>query len=116
MEAKEYTTTNVLKLKAEIARLRAEVSDLKAALDVWNSNELGLMIARLRAALEAIAAFGDRRANERLARDGSYASFDEPGSVRTAREALSDEQLPKKQTYVSSTPNPITGLPDTYER
>lgn len=40
-------------------------------------------------ALIEIAAYDDRGANETLARSGSYCSFDEPGSVETAREALS---------------------------
>ncbi len=47
-------------------------------------------IARFRAALTKIAAFDDVRANERLAQTGSYSSFDEPGSVAMAREALAD--------------------------
>jgi hypothetical protein len=45
-------------------------------------------ITRLRAALEKIACFDDLGANKRLTSSGSYGSFDEPGSVRIAREAL----------------------------
>jgi len=40
-------------------------------------------------ALIEIAAYDDHGANETLKRTGSYSSFDEPGSVETARKALS---------------------------
>jgi YHS domain-containing protein len=43
----------------------------------------------IRDALQTIAAFTDEAANQRLARDGSYASFDEPNAVQIARKALS---------------------------
>lgn len=46
----------------------------------------------MRAALTEIAAFDDRLASESLARHGSYSSFDEPGAVQTAREALAKVQ------------------------
>ena len=39
-------------------------------------------------ALQLIAAFDDEHASERLRKTGSYGGFDEPGSVRVAREAL----------------------------
>jgi hypothetical protein len=39
-------------------------------------------------ALTNIAAFNDTTSSERLAKTGSYASFDEPYSVETARTAL----------------------------
>lgn len=39
-------------------------------------------------ALHRIAMFDDTGANAKLTRTGSYGSFDEPGSVQTAREAL----------------------------
>ena len=45
-------------------------------------------LATMREALEQIAAFNDKQASERLAQTGSYASFDEPGSVEIARRAL----------------------------
>jgi hypothetical protein len=43
---------------------------------------------KLEAALREIAAYDDTGANERLAKTGSYGSFDEPGSVQIARAAL----------------------------
>lgn len=59
------------------------------------SEDGGLALARLLAgapemyeALVRIAAYDDIDANARLVRDGSYASFDEPGAVQTAREVL----------------------------
>jgi len=42
----------------------------------------------LLAALMQIAAWDDRQGNDTLARTGSYAIFDEPNSVRIARQAL----------------------------
>ena len=42
----------------------------------------------LRAALKKIACFDDMLANDRLATNGSYSGFDEPGSVEIARAAL----------------------------
>ncbi|MCP4410747.1 MAG: hypothetical protein GY807_24005 [Gammaproteobacteria bacterium] len=45
-------------------------------------------LERLRAALNYIAAWDDRGANERLKITGSYAEFDEPNAVATARDAL----------------------------
>lgn len=44
--------------------------------------------AKYKTALEKIAAYDDTGANARLKATGSYALFDEPGSVQTAREAL----------------------------
>lgn len=44
--------------------------------------------AALLHALEDIAAFDDRLGSDRLAKTGSYGSFDEPGSVEIARTAL----------------------------
>lgn len=43
----------------------------------------------LLAALDKIAAWGDKSANEMLAKTGSYRWFDEPVSVEIARAALS---------------------------
>ena len=45
-------------------------------------------IDRLEAALQIIAAFEDAEAGKFLAATGSYAGFDEPGAVETARETL----------------------------
>lgn len=45
-------------------------------------------IAELEGALREIACFDDVRADEVLQRTGSYGSFDEPGSVQVARQAL----------------------------
>lgn len=45
-------------------------------------------IERLRNALIKIAAVDDMLANDRLATNGSYSGFDEPGSVQIARETL----------------------------
>lgn len=63
---------------------RRLVDNLTIALKInghWKSDDLTIALTR-------IAAFDDTGANERLARDGSYASFDEPSSVQIAREAL----------------------------
>ena len=49
---------------------------------------------RYRRALEEIACYDDKGANERLAARGSYSSFDEPGSVQTARAALEANNEP----------------------
>jgi len=46
---------------------------------------------RLRAALQRIAAFDDKLACEKLEKIGSYSSFDEPGSVQIARQALAEK-------------------------
>jgi hypothetical protein len=40
--------------------------------------------------LRQIAALDDKLANDRLAATGSYSGFDEPGSVKIAREILSE--------------------------
>jgi len=45
-------------------------------------------IEALEAALQRIAAYDDKLANDRLLETGSYGSFDEPGSVQVARRAL----------------------------
>jgi len=45
-------------------------------------------VERLREALTEIAAFNNTGANEHLRRFGTYAMFDEPGSVKIARAAL----------------------------
>jgi hypothetical protein len=45
-------------------------------------------VANLIKALENIAAFDDMLGSDRLATNGSYGGFDEPGSVKIAREAL----------------------------
>jgi hypothetical protein len=50
--------------------------------------------AKLREALERIAAFDDEGASRRLASTGSFALFDEPGSVEIARAALADTGAP----------------------
>ena len=47
--------------------------------------------ARLEVAMEALNAIGcfdDRQGNRRLEETGSYSAFDEPGSVKNARNAL----------------------------
>lgn len=46
-------------------------------------------------ALERIACYDDERAESRLRITGSYGSFDEPGSVEIAREALRAANLEK---------------------
>lgn len=46
---------------------------------------------RLRLALTRIATYGDEGANARLKATGSYSVFDEPGSVKIAREVLEKE-------------------------
>ena len=46
---------------------------------------------RLREALNRISHWNDFRASDRLERTGSYAGFDEPGSVEIARAALKGE-------------------------
>ena len=43
----------------------------------------------LLAALDDIAAWNDKCANQRLVETGSFGAFDEPAAVKTAREALS---------------------------
>ena len=53
-----------------------------------NHDEAMARIAHLETALRQIAAFDDKGASERLTASGSYARFDEPGSVKIAREAL----------------------------
>jgi len=65
-------------------------------------------IARLRAALEEVGHIAEQTAEEALPRLNII--------YWCIRKALADEQPTTKQTYVSSTPNPLTGLPDTYER
>jgi hypothetical protein len=47
---------------------------------------------RFSEALERIACYGDESAGAFLDRTGSYAAFDEPGSVQIAREALGAPQ------------------------
>lgn len=47
-------------------------------------------VAWLKSRLEGIAAFDDEGANQHLARSGSYSRFDEPGSVKVAREILAE--------------------------
>lgn len=47
--------------------------------------------SRYKEALIKIAAFHDTSAEERFKATGSYGSFDEPGSVQIAREALADK-------------------------
>ncbi len=56
-------------------------------------------IAHLEAALTKIASFDDVGASQRLASSGSYARFDEPGSVQIAREALAPRKfsMPTKE-------------------
>jgi hypothetical protein len=49
-------------------------------------------VEALIAALTKIAAFDDRSASEHLAKNGSYAMFDEPHSVEIARKALISHQ------------------------
>lgn len=51
-------------------------------------DHLATALERLGEALEQIAAFDDRAANERLKYVGSWGGFDEPGSVQVARQAL----------------------------
>lgn len=46
-------------------------------------------------ALNLIACWGDKLANERLEKSGSYSGFDEPGSVKIAREILTTHSLPR---------------------
>jgi hypothetical protein len=50
--------------------------------------DLEAEVARLREALERIAAYDDHGAEEVLEAKGSYGCFDEPVSVQIAREAL----------------------------
>jgi len=59
-------------------------ADANAAFIVKAVNSHDALIA----ALIGIAAFDDIGANDRLATNGSYSGFDEPGGVRVAREAL----------------------------
>lgn len=47
-------------------------------------------LAWLKGQLERIAAFDDKYANDQLARSGSYTHFDEPDSVKIAREILAE--------------------------
>lgn len=65
-------------------------TDLPAALD--HIDALEARLARAEGALRKIACFDDVAANERLAKTGSYGSFDEPNSVRIARDALKEQE------------------------
>lgn len=62
----------------------AEIADKVANLLLSQAQE----IERLRKALTHIAAYDDELASARLAKTGRYGAFDEPGSVKIAREAL----------------------------
>lgn len=53
-----------------------------------SNDELLLRVCRLEKALREIARFDDAAANDRLTKDGSFSSFDEPHSVQIARTAL----------------------------
>lgn len=55
-------------------------------------------LAVARGALEALAEFDDVGASDYLARTGSYAYFDEPGSVKISRETLTRLDSMAKQT------------------
>ncbi len=54
------------------------------------------------AALTEIASFNDQTAQGYLKKTGSYAYFDEPGSVETAREALAEIERNKGNAAVKS--------------
>ncbi|XAI95132.1 hypothetical protein [Microcystis phage Mwe-JY13] len=65
--------------------LEAEIKDLRSG------EYLARVIEerdRYRKALERIAAYDDNLANEYLSKHGSYAGFDEPGSVMVSRSTL----------------------------
>ena len=82
------------------------VERLRKRADHWKQNKLGRLeyeiyddaadliqsqaarIKVLEEALENIAAFHDIQASRRCDNTGSYALFDEPGSVEIARQAL----------------------------
>jgi hypothetical protein len=74
--------------QALAADLRQARYDLEQCEDA--NRGLHQEIERLRAALIEIAAFKDQFANKGLRNIGSYAGFDEPISVKIAREALRD--------------------------
>lgn len=76
---------------------RADLNDILALAEKIEkrTEELHAQIAKLvrernilRGALIKIAAFDDGMANDALGARGSYALFDEPGSVAIARDAL----------------------------
>lgn len=65
---------------------------MNLAISVQSDKDLTDQVTALRAALVRIAAYNDRGANDQLALSGSYSGFDEPRSVRIAREALKGGQ------------------------
>ncbi len=75
-----------------LAKLNLIVTGHSKALGIeWERGAVSGAIAeivRLRAVLTNIAAYHDGLASDRLGSTGSYAAFDEPGAVQTAREAL----------------------------
>lgn len=73
---------------------------LKTAMSTSFWQERANYLAKLRAdvttagtALQSIAAYPDKDASHFLEMTGSYSGFDEPGSVRAAREALKNMHL-----------------------
>lgn len=71
------------------ANPQRHIAEIRCGLPESEAN--GFLIEKspdLLAALMKIAAWDDRQGNDTLARTGSYEMFDEPGSVKIAREAL----------------------------
>lgn len=62
--------------------------DVRKMVPVGHARGLERENARLRNALEKIAALNDDSANSYLSLTGSFSSFDEPASVEIARAAL----------------------------
>lgn len=60
--------------------------DLKTGVEIKLADTA--LLERYRNALIKIACLDDKGANDRLKVRGSYAAFDEPGSVEIARKAL----------------------------
>ena len=86
-----------LEAAAKIISDAAKIATLQSEVDVVTRShaDLGRRLAdagrenvALREALTKIATFDDLFASDRLATNGSYGAFDEPGSVEIAREAL----------------------------
>jgi len=69
-------------------RERFDVPSLEAAADALDQSLAE--IERLREALEDITCFDDTAANAYLKNHGSHTMFDEPGSVKIARDALKE--------------------------
>jgi hypothetical protein len=72
-------------LQEQLTTTRAELAAKDARAQALEGE-----VARLREALNAIAAWDDKRADAYRAAHGSYAAFCEPSAVKTARAALTE--------------------------